>query len=298
VGGNSDDWYDGRPIGLGPRVPMTIVSPWTVGGHVHSEVSDHTSVVQLLEKVTGVEEPNISTWRRSTCGDLTGAFDFEVAGEPPELTQPGPVPAPVARWRPEPPADQTEPVQEKGRRPARALPYRTAASARLLATSALAVRVADGGTQGAPFAVYSYAAPSVPEHVFVPAGSHVTTEVPVTAGGWDVAVQGPNRFWYEAAGTVTGAAGRIDVRTKGLRTGALEVRLVNDGDDVVTLDLTSGVDGTASESVRLDPGQVRVLSRPTDHGWYDVVVTAREDESFRRRVTGRVETGRPGVTPA
>jgi phospholipase C len=32
---------------------------------------DHTSVLQLLEKVTGVTEPNISQWRRKTFGDLT-----------------------------------------------------------------------------------------------------------------------------------------------------------------------------------------------------------------------------------
>ena len=62
--GEGDDWFDGRPIGLGPRVPMTIVSPWTVGGHVCSEVFDHTSVVRFLERWTGVDEPNISPWRR------------------------------------------------------------------------------------------------------------------------------------------------------------------------------------------------------------------------------------------
>ncbi|MDO4225549.1 MAG: alkaline phosphatase family protein, partial [Bergeyella zoohelcum] len=37
------------PIGLGYRVPMIIASPWTRGGFVNSEVSDHTSVIQFLE---------------------------------------------------------------------------------------------------------------------------------------------------------------------------------------------------------------------------------------------------------
>src|SRR5262249_16961380 len=68
--GDGDDWYDGRPIGLGPRVPMTIVSPWTVGGFVASELFDHTSVLRFLESWTGVHEPNISAWRRAVCGDL------------------------------------------------------------------------------------------------------------------------------------------------------------------------------------------------------------------------------------
>jgi phospholipase C len=67
-------------IGLGYRVPMIIASPWSRGGCVCSQVFDHTSVLQFLEKLlthkTGraVDEPNISRWRRTVCGDLTSAF--------------------------------------------------------------------------------------------------------------------------------------------------------------------------------------------------------------------------------
>ena len=35
------------PVGLGYRVPMVVASPWTMGGYVNSEVSDHTSVLQF-----------------------------------------------------------------------------------------------------------------------------------------------------------------------------------------------------------------------------------------------------------
>jgi phospholipase C len=62
------------PIGGGVRVPCILISPWTVGGYVATENFDHTSVLQLLELVTGVEEPNISQWRRDTFGDLTSAL--------------------------------------------------------------------------------------------------------------------------------------------------------------------------------------------------------------------------------
>jgi phospholipase C len=62
------------PIGLGFRVPCTVVSPWTVGGYVNHGTYDHTSVIQLLETVTGVMCPNISAWRRSTVGDLTSVL--------------------------------------------------------------------------------------------------------------------------------------------------------------------------------------------------------------------------------
>jgi phospholipase C len=62
------------PIGGGVRVPCILISPWTVGGYVATENFDHTSVLQLLELITGVEEPNISQWRRDTFGDLTSAL--------------------------------------------------------------------------------------------------------------------------------------------------------------------------------------------------------------------------------
>jgi phospholipase C len=63
-----------EPIGLGIRVPCIIVSPWTVGGFVCHDTFDHTSVIQLLEQVTGVTNPNISAWRRQTSGNLLSAL--------------------------------------------------------------------------------------------------------------------------------------------------------------------------------------------------------------------------------
>ncbi|HKT53975.1 MAG TPA: phospholipase C, phosphocholine-specific, partial [Caulobacteraceae bacterium] len=65
------------PLGLGVRVPAIVVSPWSRGGFVCSEVFDHTSTLRFLEKRFGVMEPNISDWRRAVCGDLTSAFDFK-----------------------------------------------------------------------------------------------------------------------------------------------------------------------------------------------------------------------------
>lgn len=67
-------------IGLGYRVPLIIASPWTRGGWVNSQVFDHTSSLQFLEKFIGhkfgkeVKETNVSSWRRTVCGDLTSAF--------------------------------------------------------------------------------------------------------------------------------------------------------------------------------------------------------------------------------
>jgi len=68
------------PIGLGYRVPLVVASPWSRGGFVNSEVFDHTSTLQFLEKFlsqkTGkpVKDENISAWRRVVSGDLTSIF--------------------------------------------------------------------------------------------------------------------------------------------------------------------------------------------------------------------------------
>ena len=43
--------------GLGPRVPMYALSPWSRGGWVNSQVFDHTSVLRFIEQRFGVAEP-------------------------------------------------------------------------------------------------------------------------------------------------------------------------------------------------------------------------------------------------
>ncbi|WP_109508922.1 phosphocholine-specific phospholipase C [Nocardioides speluncae] len=296
--GNGDDWYNGQPIGLGPRVPMTIVSPWTVGGYVDSAVADHTSTIRFLERWTGVAEPNISAWRRSVCSDLTSAFDFDRQRRPQPLAEPDPVPAPVGRWRPVPPAEQAVPDQEPGRRRSRPLPYQPAVSAGVGAVS-VDLRLRNRGRRAAAFHVYPFAGELTrPEHVTVAGGTSESLTILPIQGHWDLVVQGPNGHWYEAAGSLAGAAARIDVRHSSVaRRSGLTLKLVNDGDAKVTLVVRPlGYEGERRRIV-LAPGRTRELSWPTDRGWYDVEVTAVGDDTFRRRLTGRVETGRPSVTP-
>jgi phospholipase C len=90
----------GLPAGAGFRVPCIIVSPWTVGGHVYSQVSDHTSPLQLIEAVTAaggldtgvptnglgskmpVNFSEITAWRRETFDDFVGAFGSEAVAAP------------------------------------------------------------------------------------------------------------------------------------------------------------------------------------------------------------------------
>jgi phospholipase C len=289
----TEDWYDGKPLGLGPRVPMTVVSPWTVGGHVNSEVSDHTSVIRFLERWTGVAEPNITAWRRSVCGDLTSAFDFEHAGTLPTPDRPAPVPPAIDRWHPTPPDRQRMPRQEPGRRPARALRYRPRVSARV-AAGAVSLTLSDENAGTTPFAVYAYAG-ELPRPLHLVVAPTAVERIEVPSGGYQLAVQGPNRFWYELSGSLTGPAAAVDVRTR-QAPHTLLLELANHGEVPVTLTVRALRYGIRTQTVRLRPGQQRALPWDTDQGWYDVELTATADPAFRRRLTGRTENGRPGVT--
>ncbi|MFL5867805.1 MAG: alkaline phosphatase family protein [Thermoleophilaceae bacterium] len=74
--GTTDEFIGDLPIGLGFRVPTVVCSPWTRGGYLCSETYDHTSLIRFLERRFGVEEPQISDWRRRVSGDLWECFDF------------------------------------------------------------------------------------------------------------------------------------------------------------------------------------------------------------------------------
>jgi phospholipase C len=119
--GTPGEFVKGLPIGAGFRVPCILVSPWTAGGWVCSEPFDHTSVLQFLERFTGVREPNLTDWRRKTFGDLTSALRMDKSQDnPPRLPNAGNLLAQVSNElnqlpKPIPPSGaQTPPIQEKG----------------------------------------------------------------------------------------------------------------------------------------------------------------------------------------
>jgi phospholipase C len=51
-----------------------MISPFSRGGHIASEVFDHTSQLKLISERFGVAVPNVSAWRRKTVGDLTSTM--------------------------------------------------------------------------------------------------------------------------------------------------------------------------------------------------------------------------------
>ena len=88
-----------EPIGLGPRVPSLVVSPWSRGGRVHDTMVDHTSILQFLELRFGVEAPLISPWRRERTGNLLDTIDL-TAFDPsvPDLPEPAAPPGGVCLY--------------------------------------------------------------------------------------------------------------------------------------------------------------------------------------------------------
>ncbi|WP_344492538.1 phosphocholine-specific phospholipase C [Streptomyces enissocaesilis] len=298
---NTDERWQGRPTGLGIRVPMLVVSPWTVGGYVCSEVFDHTSVIRFLERWTGVEEPNITPWRRTVTGDLTSAFDFERGRRQPEVERPGAIPPFTGRWRPVPPPEQHMPVQEEGTRPARPLPYQPDAHGRAEG-GVFKVALSNTGRASAHFALYPYAGEfAVPQHRDVRGTAR--WDVPLTKDAYRFTITGPNGFRREFAGTEAGAAevsSYLDARDRDLH-----LTLVNRGREpliftVRTLAYADEADlgGRRPREVTVKPGRSRTVvhSAADAHGWYDLEISVTGDAAFRRRLMGHVENGRASVS--
>ena len=283
------------PVGLGPRVPMTVVSPWSRGGFVNSQVADHTSVLRFLEAWTGIRETNISAWRRALCGDLTSCFDFSHrVTSVPSLPDTTALRAEADRTQKtlpasKPPATQVAPVQDPGTAPARPLPYQPEAN--LTSGTHVTVQAANHGTAALQLAVYS--GTGAPQHVDVAPGGTATATVPLVLGAYDVAVHGPNGFLRTAAGDASSAGVEVAVTITGsARQPTLTLRATNTGEASATLTLTGG-------TLTVPAGATRThIYQPFDHdhGWYDITATRSGHPSWVRRFAGHLENGLPSVT--
>jgi phospholipase C len=308
--GTADEYILGRPIGLGPRVPMTVVSPWSRGGFVNSQVFDHTSVLRFLEQWTGVREPNISAWRRALCGDLTSCFDFsarttsvpalpdtaKLRAQADQREKQLPAPAPPAVGA------QTPPTQESGTSPARPLPYQPSASGSVGAAGALVeLQLTNLGSGALQLAVFGYHLPALPPNRYDLASSETkSVTVATLLGAYDVAVHGPNGFLRDLRGdaVATSAGVEATLNIVGSKV-APELQLVlrNAGSVTRSMHLTDRLG--ASATYRLAPGASKVLPfnpLKRNAGWYDLTVTVDGLAAFGRRFAGHLENGRASRT--
>jgi len=299
-----DATYAPGPYGLGQRVPMVVVSPWSTGGYVCSETFDHTSIIRFLERRFGVHEPQISPWRRAVCGDLTSAFDFSLTRDKPARLPDtdGYQPPDSDRhdsYVPVPPAEQRLPRQEKGRRPARPLPYAPATDAAVDARAGSVTLSFSGGPDaGACFVVTAGDRTDGPWTYTAAAGRSLTGvwDTAGTRGGYDLTVHGPNGYLRSFAGTVHGAGPEVTARHE-RGTGRVELTLVNDGASDVRFTVSEAYSGHRRTLV-VRAGRRTGYPVETAAGghWYDISVVSDRDKSFSRRFAGHVETGRPSVS--
>lgn len=301
---------DDLPYGLGPRVPMIVVSPWTKGGFVCSQVFDHTSVLQFIEKRFGVAETNITPWRRAICGDLTSAFNFsKIDAHMPTLPDTrGYIAAADEQCRrsvlqnaPAPDAAATLLPQEPGTRPARALPYELHVDGRIeQSNSVLAVTFSNRGKQGAHFWAYFNDTSVAPRSYTVEAGKQLVDTWPLQADiPYQLSVYGVNGFFrrFSGIGDRNGAevTTRYDISNG---TVHLIVTLKNNGKAPLRLTVSDHAYGTGTRAYELAPGARRNdrWNLSGQFNWYDLIVSEKDSENFQQRIAGHVENGQPSIT--
>jgi phospholipase C len=289
--------YQGVPVGLGPRVPTIVVSPWTKGGYVNSQTFDHTSVIRLLEARFGVREPHITPWRRAVTGDLTSVFDFTAPDRaaprlPGAAALPAQALAQASLPRPRPPASSGPvPAQERGGRPARPLPYAFEVVGRS-GPSGFELTVINRGAAGAAFLLYTGEAAGS-RHYTVEAGKRISDRHPAGADGYDLTLHGPNGFLRQFRGgpeLLLDAAHRHDANL-----GVLTVRIANVSAAPLEARIANAYAPVPAKVRGLAPGAVTLVPWPiaaADH-WYDIEVTVAGHPRFLRRLAGHVETGAP-----
>ena len=242
----SDDTISGniRPWGLSARVPMYVVSPWSKGGWVNSQVFDHTSVGRFLEQRFDIKVDAISPWHRAISGDLTTAFDFARPNDPrfPDLPDQSNYAESDARQRtlpaPTAPATPQPLFQETGVRFSRALPYILHASAHVDASkSTVRLLFTNTGFAGAVFHVYDKLhLDRIPKRYTVEAGHMLDDEWAVGDDGlYDLWVLGPNGFHRSFKGDLGKVRGKDAPNPEifvgyNVFDGGLHLQLRNDGD--------------------------------------------------------------------
>jgi phospholipase C len=300
------------PYGLGVRVPMIAVSPWTRGGWVCSQTFDHTSLIRFLEQRFGKNNPaltetNITPWRRVVCGDLTSVFNFKTpndqqvklpdtsAYQPPDRNR-------HADYVPVPPTTQALPVQEPGVRLARALPYQLYADG----TSddkggGFQINFRNTGKAGAVFQVRSTVQTGGPWTYTVEAGKSLANSWALTStqGSYDLSVFGPNGFFRQFRGTASGAT-RADLEVEvvyDVLLSSLILRVTNKAVPIAVVRLTNAYDGRSVTHVLLRglPAEI-IWPAIATFGWYDLSITSEEDPNFLQRFAGHMENGLPSVS--
>lgn len=316
-------------IGLGYRVPLVIASPWSRGGYVNSQVFDHTSSLQFLEKFllhkTGkpVAADNISTWRRTVAGDLTSTFRPYNGEKIPALqyleknafiegihkAQFKDLPhdyvaldeKQVANIQQAPAFHALLPRQEKGTRPACALPYHIFADGNYnAAQQQFEISFQAGKSSvGVPFNVYAYNVKTdklqVRDYAVTPGDALPDNwkRSLFDNGAYLLHVHGPNGFFraYEGGNDIPA----LKITTAYQTNGNIVLQFTNSGSKALQLTVTdkSYQGGQKHTTLAAGAHSQLVWELAQTHGWYDLAVAAAGFNGFAQRYAGHVENGKP-----
>jgi phospholipase C len=303
----TNEFISDLPIGLGPRVPMIICSPWTRGGFIDSNTYDHTSMLRFLETWTGVAAPNVTAWRRSVTGDLTAAFDFanpdfSIPALPdtvPLITQSDaeksfPAVAPPAEGA------QVVPVQEPGtraHRPSHHMPHADVTINRSSYT--VTATMSNTGSAGVSLFVFpdKYATASATPFTVVKGTNktHTYTATKKNGHGYAFSIHGPDRFVRSfsgkvvAASTTSGQIPRVAATPVSGTSPSLRLTLANDGTTAVVYTLTASDYAGRTHTVSVAANGSSTVSWPVNSdGYYDVLITASTADGFARHYAGRI----------
>jgi len=306
--------HPSAPYGLGIRVPMIVISPWSKGGFVNSQVFDHTSLIRFIEARFAdgnrdLIESNITPWRRAVVGDLTSAFNFATPN-----ARPARLPSTTALAPPDrlghdsivlvPPAIQAVPTQERGVRPARPLPYALHARA-VVDTSGQSVRIefSNVGVAAGVFQVHSGNTADAPRTYTVEPGKQLSGAWALASRRYDLSVRGPNGLFRRFRGAVGPDATNLDIVASYRGGGAdhdnadVTLSITNRTGKPVTVGLRDAY-GERMVERRLGAGQSdeQHVALDDTHGWYDLIVTVAGDTDFEQQFAGHVENGKDSVS--
>jgi phospholipase C len=283
----------GSPMGLGPRVPLLLVSPWTRGGWVASEVFDHTSIIKFLETWAAFlgkpfTSPNITDWRRSVVGDLTSALDFAH----PQIG---------AAALPDPSAEVAISIAADHMKH-RALPFHGDAvlvedrrAGRVTAT--MSTHGPSGKALGFQVFPDKYLPFSnTPFTVKAGGTKSYTWDATATDGRYAFSIYGNDGFVRSFAGQLVPSTEKdlgIPTAKVALTAGAaptLTITLGNTGVEPVRFQLAAHDYVGGTRVVHVKGGQSTEVDWPTQDGYYDIVLTADTGTGWTQRYAGRVAT--------
>ncbi|MFS4473883.1 phosphocholine-specific phospholipase C [Chryseobacterium sp. T20] len=292
-------------VGLGYRVPMIIASPWTKGGFVNSEVSDHTSVLQFLEKFImkkfkkDVHVDNISDWRRAVCGDLTSAFNSSSVKVPKmdylnqkdyakTINAAKNKPVPNLKWYSENELkDNLLDIQERGLKPSNPLPYHFHVN-----LEGDHIKMTNLKENGVPLLVYDRTQfDSNNYHFSYALYSKQNLSHPVHSGAYDYEIFGPNGFFRKFQGSISPEIEIILENITPKNQVELTIRSNKKKNFSINLeDLYTKNKKTISVQ---KPEEKIIIDLDKFKGWYDLKITLNE---HLWHFAGRTETGKVSVS--